>query len=384
MDLLIEIKELYGKARKYLDDHKQDPETEPYKSQYKAMEYLKELKEKITQGLEHAEDDNEAKFQGMLAVALLIMGTISIDTEEFASGEKFLNETLENVIDDTDPRFILAALSARNQLGILWCTRCENEKAKEYLEDCLGLYERYVKSGKADEAMMLHQHFEFSLNEASETTGPKEIEKVHTLTKFYLAQVYGKLGDTMKSAVYCYDTLRHQLETKTYDPIDWALNTATLSQFFMERKQYTQARHLLGAASYMLDKHEEELKWDQLSEDEAEAKKDELRRRGADVARCWAKYGIFLLEQSKNSDQEEGVDQPEELKKCWFTSLELSEYENQMTDHLFCDFESARDVMLATQKFLNSAKEYCTLENHASDYVEIVQVRFVAVLRYIN
>lgn len=373
MDLLIEIKELYGKARKYLEQNKEDPETEPYKSKYKAMDYLKQLKEKIIEGLENAVDDDKIKFKGMLAVVLLIMGTISIDTEEFGAGEKFLNETLENITDEIDPRFIIAALSARNQLGILWCSRGENEKAKEYLEDCLGLYERFSKTGKADEAMILREHFNISINEGPETTGPKEIEKIHTLTKFYLAQVYGKLNDTMKSAVYCHDTLCHQLETKTYEPIDWALNTATLSQFFMERKQYTQARHLLAAASYMLDKHEEELKWDELSEDEAEAKKEELRRRGADVSRCWAKYGIFLLEQSKNPDQEE-VEQPEELKKCWFTSLELSEYENQMTDRLFCDFESARDVMLATQKFLNSAKEYCSLENHASDYVEIVQV----------
>jgi KIF-binding protein len=62
--------------------------------------------------------------------------------------------------------------------------------------------------------------------------GDNKLEKTHTLTLYYMAQVYGTLGQTLKSALYCHNTLQRQLESKEFDSIDWALNAATLSQFF--------------------------------------------------------------------------------------------------------------------------------------------------------
>jgi KIF-binding protein len=62
--------------------------------------------------------------------------------------------------------------------------------------------------------------------------GDEKLEKTHTLTLYYLAQVYGTLGQQLKSALYCHNTLKRQLESKDFDSIDWALNAATLSQFF--------------------------------------------------------------------------------------------------------------------------------------------------------
>ena len=50
------------------------------------------------------------------------------------------------------------------------------------------------------------------------------------------------------------------MDNKIYEPIDWALNSATLAQFFMEKCRFKQARHHLAAASCILDKHEEDLK----------------------------------------------------------------------------------------------------------------------------
>jgi len=82
----------------------------------------------------------------------------------------------------------------------------------------------------------------------------------------------------------------------------------------MEKCLFTHARHHLAAASYILDKYEDALKGaDKLSEDEMEAKKEELKHRTADVSRCWAKFGIYLLEKSKQ-EMETDVDQPEKLK----------------------------------------------------------------------
>lgn len=54
--------------------------------------------------------------------------------------------------------------------------------------------------------------------------------------------------------------------------IEWALNSATLAQFFMEQNAFRQARHHLAAASHVLDKHEQELQTIECSEEELEAK----------------------------------------------------------------------------------------------------------------
>lgn len=47
-----------------------------------------------------------------------------------------------------------------------------------------------------------------------QTRADSPLEKVHTLTLYYLAQVYGTLGNSLKSAVYCHTTLKRQLQTR--------------------------------------------------------------------------------------------------------------------------------------------------------------------------
>jgi len=62
-----------------------------------------------------------------------------------------------------------------------------------------------------------------------------------------------------------------------------------------------------------------------------------------------------------------------DVQHLWFTSLELSSYEDQITDKYALVYEDARKVFLESQKWLTKAKEYYTLEEHASDCVQIVQ-----------
>lgn len=46
-----------------------------------------------------------------------------------------------------------------------------------------------------------------------QTKSDNPLERTHTLTLYYLAQVYGTLGNPLKSAIYCHNTLKRQLET---------------------------------------------------------------------------------------------------------------------------------------------------------------------------
>lgn len=104
-------------------------------------------------------------------------------------------------------------------------------------------------------------------------------EDVYTL--FYLAQVYGHLDQPKLSAEHCQTTLARQLETKRYDSIEWSLNCATLSQYYINVHNFPQARHRLASAT-TVTKH--------FRADSAESANEELKERlvqlEADIARC--------------------------------------------------------------------------------------------------
>ncbi|KAJ9590781.1 hypothetical protein L9F63_016167, partial [Diploptera punctata] len=112
--------------------------------------------------------------------------------------------------------------------------------------------------------------------------------------------------------------------------------------------------------------------------------RERFRHRSADIARCWAKYGLMLLSSSKErlmSDENEDElerqcsSDPDilQLGELWFTSLELSNYEDDITEKFILIYEDARKVFLHAQAWLNKAKQYYTLDGHASDCVQIIQ-----------
>lgn len=374
MDVAVDIRNKYSKVRKLLEeDFKNDPETEPFRSKYQAKSILLDIRDVITNKIDSINNDDEEliTYKAKLTVITYLIGVICVDTEETAEGEKYFKECYDSIVDHLDSRFVLTSVHVRNQLGILWSQRSQPAEAQNWLEGAEKLYKDFKLLKKVPKHF--HDHFEDTIT----SDGEKELEMVHTLTKFYLAQVYGVLKYLLKSAIYCHETLQRQLLYNEYDPIDWALNSATLSQFFMERLLFKQARHHLAAASYILDAYEESLKNKTGTKEEIESKQEELQYRSADVSRCWAKYGIFLLEHSKNRLAEPGEEmipeKNEDLEKLWFENLNLDHYENLITDSEVVLFEDAREVFLFTQKQLNKAKEYYSLENRASDHVQIVQ-----------
>lgn len=174
-------------------------------------------------------------------------------------------------------------------------------------------------------------------------------------------------------------TLKRQLEYNDYEIIDWALNAATLSQYYFVRNALKQSRHLLAASSYMLDKYEQELCASDISEETKRQKLDVLNHRAADVARCWAKYGIYILSTSKDRLMEESDEAlgmasltiANEFED--FKTLSLSLYENQVIDEFVLTYEDAKLVFINAQSWLTKAKEYYTAESEASEYAKIVQ-----------
>lgn len=393
-EVFVDLQEKFEKVKKLIEeDSKTDPPDEPYKSKYAAKNLLIGMRNSIERLRDSSIPESKVLVESMLGTVWLHLGIISIDTEELSNGESHLNSSLAIVEHDpTEPYFVSISLNALNHLGILWSNRDDAEKSRHYLERSLKLYTEFAGTKQVPYGFV--DVFRAS-GERDGDEARRSLEKTHTLTLYYLAQIYGSLKDALKSAVYCHVTLKRQLEYDDYEPIDWSLNAATLSQFLMEQNGFKQARHHLAAASYMLGAYEDGLNATVESEDEHEAKKEVFKHRTADVARCWAKYGLLLLSTSKDRLMNHVDDEAmtcelssdlaklelapgstvssDDLKNLRFPTLKLDVYERQITDQFVLTFEDARAVFLNTQTWLNEAEKYYTLENHASDYVQIVQ-----------
>lgn len=271
-EVLVDLQEKYDKVRKLLDeDSKRDPADEPYRSKYAASAILTDMKSILVKLLEGS---SYLKYRAMLGVVSLNLGLVSIDTEELSTGEEQLMNCVDSLYDNAfKPEVILILMTALNQLGILWSERGDPEKSKEYLEKAEKLYEEFTKDASSCmAAVSFHDLFRTSSPEIPQPDAENMLEKLYTLTLYYLAQIYGSLNDHVKSAAYCHTTLKRQLESKDFDPVDWALNSATLSQYFMEKNGFSQARHHLAAASFILDQYETDLNLQEGNDEALEAK----------------------------------------------------------------------------------------------------------------
>lgn len=295
-EIFNDFKENYAKVRKLLDENsKNDPENEPYVSKYRAKNILVGMGDRLKDMLGSLTPLEDITLRAMLSTVLLNIGIIDMETEELTSSEKVLSEAVELLVPNASkPEIIIILITVYNNLGILWSNREEPGKAKTYLLEAKELYEIFKCT------MQLPLPIEQIISPSGESPIGEimVLEKAHTLTLYYLAQVYGALKENLKSAVYCHVTLRRQLQYNDYEPIDWALNSATLSQFFAEQNGFLQSRHHLAAASMILEQYEVKLRC--IEGDEVSlADMETFRHRSADVARCWAKYCILLMTASR-------------------------------------------------------------------------------------
>ncbi|XP_076274326.1 KIF-binding protein-like [Rhynchophorus ferrugineus] len=395
-EAFVDLQEKYEKVIKLLlEGPKTDPENEPFLSKYSARQILIGMKANIENLMRtHSADTVEnTKLTAMYGTVHLYLGMVAIDTEESSSGEKHLEKCKELLEPHENlPEVILIVLNMYNQFGILWSLR-DPEKSKSYLEKAETLYNDFKKSGIVP--IDISDLFVSSIETYNEAEAIKNFEKCHTLTLYYLAQIFGKLKEDFKSAIYCHITLQRQLEMNDYEPIDWALNSATLSQFFMEKCGFKQARHHLAASSYILDKYKrEEIDIDCEHNDEFDAKLETFNHRSADVARCWTKYGIFLLSKSKERllAHTEDIDErcqavsdlalikltddmkvtAADLQNLSFSGIDVTKYEEQISDQFILHLGDAKKVFLKAQDWIKKAQDYYNLNTLASDYIEII------------
>nr|KAF6456664.1 hypothetical protein HJG63_007249 [Rousettus aegyptiacus] len=240
------------------------------------------------------------------------------------------------------------------------------------------------------------EHFLPEEEKFTEQERSKRFEKVYTHNLYYLAQVYQHMEMFEKAAHYCHSTLKRQLEHNAYHPIEWAINAATLSQFYINKLCFMEARHCLSAANVIFGQTGKI----PITDDTAEAEGDvpELyHQRKGEIARCWIKYCLTLMQNAQLSMQDnigeldldkqselralrkKELDEEESVRKkaVQFGTGELcdaiSAVEEKVSYLRPLDFDEARELFLLGQHYVFEAKEFFQIDGYVTDHIEVVQ-----------
>ncbi|XP_039593560.1 KIF-binding protein [Polypterus senegalus] len=408
-------------------ESKQDPDNDPFRSKYSARDLLKEIKATIVQAdgggnesdLEQqasCQQDIDPELQGpgiiagescvcpaslaslRRAVIEYQLGVNHTETEELSAGEEHLMNCVRLLETfEATPESISLLIQARNQLGILWAGRDETDKAQSFLENAELLYTKYTKEiGKPP--LDASEFFMAEEQKLTEQERSRRFEKAYTYTLYYLAQVYKNQEQNEKAARYCHATLQRQLEFNDFIPLEWAINAATLSQYYITKSCYMEGRHCLAAASVVFELAGEIPSEAAAQESEAEnEKREQLCQRGAEIARCWIKYCLNLLLDAKKMLEDNigelDLDRQDELKAKRRQEEEAKEIDRKtavlfgssdtfdsilaVEEKVSCayplDFDEARAIFLYGQNNVNVAKEYFKMDGHVTDHIEILQ-----------
>lgn len=363
---------------------KDDPPEQPYSSRYKARDLLEEM-------LRMSQDLSSNMIKKLSIHILAKIGAIDQEVEELAKSQEHL-EAVQDFIDSSDSlssETIIPRLVVFNQLGILWTSRGEMEKAKSYLLEANVLYERFKTNGEGPLCLLEDLIKPKSPADQSDPSHPdreKALELLNTHTYYYLAQVYEKLGARDKAGECCHITLKKQLKLKEFNSLDWAQNAATLSHFYEVDGNFPAAKTHLGAASYVLKRFQSEMESKEFQDDQERCDlMEKIGQTEGMVLRCWGKYALVLLQKSmervcregenseeplvvKNIEDEEFPSMIEE-----FPSIEIDPEFQEVPSQYVKNFEQARQVFLPGQRLLNRAKEFFTFEEHCTDFTEINQ-----------
>uniref|UniRef100_A0A671Y6H0 KIF-binding protein n=1 Tax=Sparus aurata TaxID=8175 RepID=A0A671Y6H0_SPAAU len=406
-------------------ESRKDPDNDPFRSKYKARELLREIycslknfeagdgeedsggesgdqrpKEPPVDG--QREDVFGQGFSGdspaglraaKLGAVEYYLGVNHVDTEELSAGQEHLMNCMKllercRVSSENVSLFI----HVRNQLGILWAGRDETETAQGFLETAESIYQRYMK-----EVHSCPLHIPIVFFTLSPTSSLR-FELAYTHTMYYLAQVYKNLGETERAATYCHSTLQRQLQLNQFSPMEWALNAATLSQYYITKGRYMEGRHCLAAATVISGLAGEVPSEAAAQESETECeRREQLRQKRAEIARCWIKYGLNLLQDAKklleDNIGELDSDRQEELKRARRREEEeeekgrksallfgsedtfdsIASLEEKVPCLLPLDFTEARAVFLVGQTYVTQAKEYFQMDGYVTDHIEILQ-----------
>ncbi|GJP38223.1 hypothetical protein CLOM_g22689 [Closterium sp. NIES-68] len=252
----------------------EDPETEPYRSKYAAATALEASRGKADMLLRvfqaaaspHPATDAAADAAGAgredtarasdLADAVAVLdykrGALAADVDEVTRAKSLLTAA-DAQLQLNDAKHLRSLIDVCNLLGLLTSNDDDHKASLAFLVRAHKYYHRYLGMWSQAAGEVMEEGGEGRQGGEEEA---REVESLHTITTFYLAQTLAAMGKKRRAAAFCAATLTRQLRLRQqFRAWDWAQNCAQLAGYYLGRDEFTTALHCLAAASTVVARH---------------------------------------------------------------------------------------------------------------------------------
>ncbi|ORX44715.1 hypothetical protein BCR36DRAFT_586075 [Piromyces finnis] len=370
-------------SKEYLDIYKEinilrateDPITAPFQSKYKAREIMLDIKEKFIERVRTgAEEVPQETEELILALFNYHLGLNYIETDEESPGEKNLNASVSVLRQyELQPQFVAHLINALNQLGILWFSwddftnKTITPKSEKYFEEAYKLYEKYnYLNRNTIPTIDILNPFE---EDDDEKKRMETFESYHTLTIYYLSQVYSAKNMNDKSAKYSAMTLDRELRHSSIDHYNWCLNCIKLGQYHSSILEFKNAYRCLSCAEYMskiIDANST------IPEDVEE---DPIKKLEAELNWSWGKFYLAALEESvkryESGNVKFNLNEPSPIGPQLFSALTFESNRTPVRSNLATNFNEAKELFIEGVQSLENSLNFYIFDGYVSDHVNI-------------
>lgn len=253
-------KDLIPKLSEAMELFAQPPAAEelPFDEKYKSRSILKSLQ---TGDLVQSLTNKKLKIFIELVLDMLLAENL-METEEITPAcDKYRSvyeQYSNNSFDETDATLLadMFRIKLLNSVGFSFVTVEKVTEGLNYFLRALDIYENAKSKLSSEDSQTDSENEERQITVDILKTVLKfdNLQKLSTMTYFFMAQTYGALGDKHNSAKYCGLTLERQLiefekgNTTDFNEREFVLNSIGLAQYYTEECYFRQSKIILVEA----------------------------------------------------------------------------------------------------------------------------------------
>ena len=258
---------LYTMFQYYLEKANELNNQESPEKKAKAIKIIKSL---IDSSFINHYRSNKIIFACLNGILHFYLGMFNLNNEDQTICEAPFNKAINYF--NTLPtlikmRYINLYQEIFNNLGIIYYHKGEIKKGLQHLGKAEQIYKvfsglngynftndfpKFMKSCCSNNEDGGNHEMEFFSFYIDGGINKKSFEHNYTLTIFYYAQAFTKLGFRKKAIKYCSLILKRQIEFNEYELKDALVNCLNLSDFYMENQHFAQAEYILISAMSLL------------------------------------------------------------------------------------------------------------------------------------
>ena len=258
---------LYTMFQYYLEKANELNNQESPEKKAKAIKIIKSL---IDSSFINHYRSNKIIFACLNGILHFYLGMFNLNNEDQTICETPFNKAINYF--NTLPtlikmRYINLYQEIFNNLGIIYYHKGEIKKGLQHLGKAEQIYKvfsglngynftndfpKFMKSCCSNNEEGGNHEMEFFSFYIDGGINKKSFEHNYTLTIFYYAQAFTKLGFRKKAIKYCSLILKRQIEFNEYELKDALVNCLNLSDFYMENQHFAQAEYILISAMSLL------------------------------------------------------------------------------------------------------------------------------------